>query len=365
VVLGNAVRKRARTEGRRRARERAAPPPDAVPDAQALGERVEAQRLVADAVLALDEPYRSTVLLCYFEGLAPSEIARRQGLPAGTVRWRLCEALARLRARLEAAYGERRRWQLLLLPLAPSPAPRFSALWKPILAMKATIKGLAVVVILLAALLAGRAVVQQRAAPSSRSTVVTGGTGSESAAPPRARHPLGSYRPGARTPLPRFVAAPAPRPAAPPPHFATAPGPRLGPVGPGFPANKLGRTPPDFEAKQARVHDLLEALNARADECLAQWSAPDPALEKGVMLGIDFDPTGLRSVWIKDLVEIPDGPLRCLSDAVYALDWSGIADQPMTLTVRQRYAREGEGEGAAKAPETPSDRRQATVPPRR
>jgi hypothetical protein len=37
-------------------------------------------------------------------------------------------------------------------------------------------------------------------------------------------------------------------------------------------------------------------------------------------------------------VEIPDGPLRCLSNAVYELDWSNIADQPMMITVPQRYA---------------------------
>ena len=50
-------------------------------------------RGLIDLVLELDEPYRTTVLLRYREGLTAPAIAERQGIPAGTVRTRLKTAL--------------------------------------------------------------------------------------------------------------------------------------------------------------------------------------------------------------------------------------------------------------------------------
>ena len=64
-----------------------------------------------DAIEALEDPHRLAVLLCFRDGLDPEEVARREGLRAETVRERRDEALARLRARLDVAYGgERDRW---------------------------------------------------------------------------------------------------------------------------------------------------------------------------------------------------------------------------------------------------------------
>lgn len=62
-------------------------------------------RLVAD----LTEPYRSTILLRYSEGMEPTEIARKLGLPPGTVRWRLKRAMDRLRAEIERGMAQPRR----------------------------------------------------------------------------------------------------------------------------------------------------------------------------------------------------------------------------------------------------------------
>lgn len=77
-----------------------------------------AQRLVA-AVKALDEPYRTVVLLRWFDGLKPAAIARRTGAPVETVRTRLKRALEQLRWRLDEHHGgERATWGLLLLPTA-------------------------------------------------------------------------------------------------------------------------------------------------------------------------------------------------------------------------------------------------------
>jgi RNA polymerase sigma-70 factor (ECF subfamily) len=118
-VMRNAARERARRERARPAVEgqgRVAAEALA-PDALAA-EREERLRL-ARLVRALEEPYRSTVLMRYWHGLEPTEIARQLGVPAGTVRWRLKTALDGLREDLDReSRDERRAWVLALLPLA-------------------------------------------------------------------------------------------------------------------------------------------------------------------------------------------------------------------------------------------------------
>ena len=47
--------------------------------------RFELHRELVGLLAALDEPYRDTLLMRYFEGLLPEEIARRSGLPTATV----------------------------------------------------------------------------------------------------------------------------------------------------------------------------------------------------------------------------------------------------------------------------------------
>jgi RNA polymerase sigma factor (sigma-70 family) len=129
-VMRNVVRMRSRAFVRRQEHERAAGQAldrqESTP--QDLVERAQLHRLLVDLVMALDEPYRGTVLLRFFEACTPLEISRRQGVPAGTVRWRLNEALRRLRAALDGAHaGDRERWRALLVPLAGTPAPAPSA----------------------------------------------------------------------------------------------------------------------------------------------------------------------------------------------------------------------------------------------
>ncbi len=93
-----------------------------MPSAEELLSRHQSLTLLAQMVAALDEPYRSTVLLCYGEELSPSEVARRQGIPAGTVRWRLKQGLERLRSEMDRAHGSRRAWAGLAPVLVPSSA---------------------------------------------------------------------------------------------------------------------------------------------------------------------------------------------------------------------------------------------------
>ncbi|MEM9799415.1 MAG: sigma-70 family RNA polymerase sigma factor [Planctomycetota bacterium] len=127
-VVQNVARQRARSEGRRTERERAAASPEALPSAFELTARAEAQRQLIDALLELDETSREIVLLRYFEELSSAEIARRTGRPAGTIRSRLKRAIDELRSKLDEQHGgDRDSWRAALAPLALTPEAARSA----------------------------------------------------------------------------------------------------------------------------------------------------------------------------------------------------------------------------------------------
>jgi RNA polymerase sigma-70 factor (ECF subfamily) len=94
-----------RGEDRRTQRERSVARAESDESSEHLRERVALEHRVVAAVLALREPYRGTVLLRYYEGLTPAEIANRRGAPAGTVRAQLARALQLLRQELEGEFG--------------------------------------------------------------------------------------------------------------------------------------------------------------------------------------------------------------------------------------------------------------------
>jgi RNA polymerase sigma-70 factor (ECF subfamily) len=118
-VARNLAGRHHRGTARRAAREERAriPPEPEAPDA--FAERLETEQRVTRELAALAEPFRSTLMLRYYEELEPAEIAARLDLPGGTVRWRLARGLALLRERLDRAHGgDRRAWSLALIPLA-------------------------------------------------------------------------------------------------------------------------------------------------------------------------------------------------------------------------------------------------------
>ena len=117
TVMRNLVRRSYRSDQRRIARERRAARPERVESgAEELLERVELQRQVTSVVLELREPYRSTVLLRYFEDVPTDEIAARHEVSPATVRSRLNRAHAELRVRLEST-----GWAVLASPFAGAP----------------------------------------------------------------------------------------------------------------------------------------------------------------------------------------------------------------------------------------------------
>jgi len=122
AIARNLARGLRRSGGRRDQRERGAARGEALPSTAELVERVDTERALAQELLALREPYRTTLMLRFHEGLSAEEIARRQDVAAGTVRWRTSQGLAELRAKLEAAFGGRDAFSVALVGLLGSPA---------------------------------------------------------------------------------------------------------------------------------------------------------------------------------------------------------------------------------------------------
>ncbi len=97
---------------RRQGREEQDEPPalDDLPDPEPTAEELAILRahgdLVCAAVRRLPEAYRRVVALRYFAGIPAVEIARSEGVEAGTVRWRLHEALRRLWVMLQPTLGK-------------------------------------------------------------------------------------------------------------------------------------------------------------------------------------------------------------------------------------------------------------------
>jgi len=110
-----ALRKK-RGERRLRAREANAALPERLEALQQRNlEREEALRAVTQALLALEEPFKTTLLLRYYEDRTPNEIALELSEPLATVKSRLARGLEKLRAKLgrEFAGDDTRRTRAL------------------------------------------------------------------------------------------------------------------------------------------------------------------------------------------------------------------------------------------------------------
>jgi hypothetical protein len=90
---------------------------DEAGDVEEAAQAREVARIVGELVDDLDDEVRDVVRQRYFDGLSAAEIARARSIPAGTVRWRLKTGIDRLRAQLDARYGERALWAGVFVPL--------------------------------------------------------------------------------------------------------------------------------------------------------------------------------------------------------------------------------------------------------
>ena len=107
-----------RSDRQRVLREMAASRPEAAHGVDVVAQ-ADAHRRVVQAAYELDEPYRTTLLLRYFEGLSVRNVASRTGVQEDTAKTRIRRALERMRARLATGDGHGRDdWRLALVPLA-------------------------------------------------------------------------------------------------------------------------------------------------------------------------------------------------------------------------------------------------------
>ncbi|MCY3003064.1 MAG: sigma-70 family RNA polymerase sigma factor [Planctomycetota bacterium] len=101
TIARNLARRAWRTKARREERELDPPPQPSTPTPAEILEREALRREVVEALLALDEPWRETLVLHFLEELPSQTIAERLGVPLETVRTRIKRGLELLRARLE------------------------------------------------------------------------------------------------------------------------------------------------------------------------------------------------------------------------------------------------------------------------
>jgi RNA polymerase sigma factor (sigma-70 family) len=176
-VVKNLVHTGRRSDVRRRQREAGGDDGRTARTPAELVEQVELQRAVADEVLALAEPYRSTVLLHFVDGLSSAEIARRLAIPNGTVRRRLKVAVDQLREALAGRNDQPKRgWIAALVPFAMASKPQPASAAIGAIAMK---KIIALVLLLLLLLAVGGGVLWHHR--SKRDEVAAGGGASSAA----------------------------------------------------------------------------------------------------------------------------------------------------------------------------------------
>ncbi len=150
AVARNFALRKLRDDARRLRREHAVAQSESSHPRDTIAD-IETRRKIVEAVLELDEPYRSTIVLRYLDGYSAAKVAAQTRVPPGTVRRRTHEGVQRLRARLRRAdlFDDDRSFALALLPLA-YPAVRTAKLVAPV----AGIAGVTAAVLITAQLVA-------------------------------------------------------------------------------------------------------------------------------------------------------------------------------------------------------------------
>lgn len=118
-TLRNLVAKAAQTRGRQTGYERDAARSESLPSPEQVLERAECHQRLLQHVRELPEGYQAPLLLRYYDGATPPEIAEVLQLPVRTVHTRLHRGLKLLRERLDADHPRGREgWMAALFPTA-------------------------------------------------------------------------------------------------------------------------------------------------------------------------------------------------------------------------------------------------------
>lgn len=270
-VVASAAIDSARSRKRRNRREAAAARPESTTSTLDVVERFATRRRVVEAVLALDEPYRTTVLLRHLDELDAATIAEQMGVSATTVRKRLSRGLAMLRARLGAgsAGDGITSWLAALFtlgPFRPRAAPTAGSTGGVVMAQSVssavTVKVVLCVLAVVAMMLSGLWIVGDGERPQPATTPLRGDVATLHTPEPERLSPIEI----AAAPAERLEASPAttPPPAAP----AVAPAAAAAPVKSGplltlITVDEEKRPVPGVEVRVAARSD--EVLRTNAD----------------------------------------------------------------------------------------------------
>lgn len=115
-VVRNLHRQDARSGLRRRATEERIPSPAEEPGSDELVARLEMQQLVASAVMNLPDPFRSVLILRFYEGAPIRRIAELRGIVREKAESQVRQGLKLLRRQLQGQLGK--AWIGMVLPLA-------------------------------------------------------------------------------------------------------------------------------------------------------------------------------------------------------------------------------------------------------
>lgn len=152
-IAHNLAANRWRDAARRTERENRKASPQ--PDVQEVTTRFELRREIVQAPDSLGQTNRETILMRYFEDLAPRDIAKQLGVPVVTVKKRLQRGLAQLRETLDKRHGgdrAHRQPALIALALPTESAVGGSAMFIGGLAMR-TLKTVSTAVLVVTACL--------------------------------------------------------------------------------------------------------------------------------------------------------------------------------------------------------------------
>ncbi len=118
-VVHNLARMEKRSFVRRYKREKVVAVPEAVRSTEDVFERQAQTQLIFDAVMTLKDPYRSAILLRFYDDMPPRKIAREIDAPVTTVKTWLQRGQEQLRKKLDNEFGgDRKSWKLALAPVA-------------------------------------------------------------------------------------------------------------------------------------------------------------------------------------------------------------------------------------------------------
>ncbi len=116
-VAKNLVHDSRRRSATRTHRENAVSRPEADTSGATSEERLRLHKQIVDAVMELDEPYRTVMILTYYEELSANQIAARLDRKASTVRSQIHRAHETLRTKLDGDYGSRDNWMVIATPM--------------------------------------------------------------------------------------------------------------------------------------------------------------------------------------------------------------------------------------------------------